>query len=429
MLKASLAGFHEVYHRIFPGKRMKTVTFIVTHGCNLRCSYCYEHNKSDARMTFETAQKAVDTLFRSDAENGVWVNPDDADGLILEFIGGEPLLEVELIDRVMDYFLARAVELRHRWATRYMINISTNGVLYDSPEVQRFLTKWRGRLSVGVTVDGDKATHDACRVDEQGRGSFDKASAAFRDIIRRHGMSGTKLTIAPGNVDKVFSSHKYMIEEYGVTQLMSNCVYEEGWNLNHATELYRQLKALADWLIETEYSEKVYLSIFSDAIGRRMPDEETQNWCGGTGKMLAFDTDGEILPCMRYSNLSLGSNREPMIVGHVDTGLAATDEQRAVIDMLEDITRQSQSTPECISCPIASGCAWCSAYNYEVYGTPDKRATFICPMHKARVLATAYYCNSSAHGTFPLNIPREWALEIVSEPEFDTLAEMAREAG
>ena len=62
---------------------------------------------------------------------------------------------------------------------------------------------------------------------------------------------------------------------------------------------------------------------------------------------------------------------------------------------LEQITRRSQSTDECYNCPIASGCSWCSAYNYEIYGTPNKRTTFICPMHKARVLANIYYWNKT----------------------------------
>ena len=57
------------------------------------------------------------------------------------------------------------------------------------------------------------------------------------------------------------------------------------------------------------------------------------------------------------------------------------------------MTRCSQSTDECINCPIAAGCAWCSAYNYEYFGELNKRATFICIMHKARALANVYFWN------------------------------------
>lgn len=72
------------------------------------------------------------------------------------------------------------------------------------------------------------------------------------------------------------------------------------------------------------------------------------------------------------------------------------------------------------------GCGWCSGYNYEVYGTPNKRATFICYMHQARVLAVRYYHNlySKKHcvkNIFPLNIPKEWALKIIPEEEYNLL--------
>ena len=147
--------------------------------------------------------------------------------------------------------------------------------------------------------------------------------------------------------------------------------------------------------------------------------------------MLAFDVDGTILPCLRYSSMSLGDNRQPLVVGHVDTGIGATREQRDTIEMLEAITRQSQSTDECLNCPIASGCAWCSAYNYEITGTPNKRLTYICCMHKARVLAASYHWNTllrleGSSERFALHIPKEWALEIIPEGEYKMLLELSK---
>ena len=73
-----------------------------------------------------------------------------------------------------------------------------------------------------------------------------------------------------------------------------------------------------------------------------------------------------------------------------------------------------------MNCPIAAGCGWCSAYNYEVFGTPNKRATYICDMHKARCLANYYYSykkNSSAD----LNCPEDWAAEIIGQEEYNYL--------
>ena len=110
--------FQDLYARMYPGKAVKSVTFIVTHQCNLRCSYCYETNKSEARMTEETARRCVDLLFQEDERGDGLVTPENADGLILDFIGGEPMLEIGLIDRIVSYFLAQAIGKNHRWATK-----------------------------------------------------------------------------------------------------------------------------------------------------------------------------------------------------------------------------------------------------------------------------------------------------------------------
>ena len=83
--------FQNTYPQMFPGRKVKTVTFIVTHQCNLRCTYCYETHKSDRKMDLETAKRCVDLLFAEDARNSELVNDRDAHGLMIEFIGGEPL--------------------------------------------------------------------------------------------------------------------------------------------------------------------------------------------------------------------------------------------------------------------------------------------------------------------------------------------------
>lgn len=414
---------------MYPGKKVKTVTFIVTHQCNLRCTYCYEGHKSDKKMTLETAKKCVDLLFAEDAKNSELVNDVEANGLIVEFIGGEPFLEIELIDRTMEYFLDRAVALDHRWATRYMINISTNGTLGDDPRVERFLKKYAGRLSVGVTIDGAKEAHDACRVDLEGNGSYDRAIRMFRRTGGAEGKRHTKYTIAPGNVALFAGAVRHLVLEEGVDTLNCNCVYEEGWTIDHARELYRQLKEVSDMLRESGVD--TWVSILDWEAGEPLPDTDTQNWCGGDGRMLAFDVDGTVLPCMRYSPIAIDS--QPLYrIGDADSGLAVRADDAARLAELRSITRQSQSEQKCLDCPIASGCAWCTAYNYERTGTPNKRVTYICQMHKARVLAQCYHHNmlhlrGPGHTPKKMHIPREWAVEIIGAEEYEMLLELERQ--
>lgn len=423
--------WQNVYPRLYPGRAIKDVTFIVTHQCNLRCTYCYEHNKSDRVMSLDIAKRAVDLMFAEDLRNSELINDVDSHGLILNFIGGEPFLEIELIDQIMTYFLNKAIELDHRWQTQYMICISTNGTLGDDPRVRRFIKKYHGRCSISVTIDGAKEAHDACRVDCNGCGSYDRAIKMFREVALTTSGRQTKYTIAPGNVDLFFDSAKTLIENENIRNLACNTVYEEGWTVEHARILYDQLKRTSDMLRELDHD--VWVSILDWEAGLPIPDTETQNWCGGDGRMLAFDVDGTVLPCMRYSSMSIG-NRPVFRIGDVWTGIGVREDDRERLALLKAITRQSQSEQKCLECPIAQGCGWCSAYNYEMTGTPDKRVTYECQMHQARVLAQCYHHNKlhlkdPMHEPKKMYIPKDWALEIISEDEYNMLMDLARQCG
>lgn len=423
--------FQNIYPQFYPGKKIKTVTFIVTHQCNLRCSYCYETHKGEGRMSLETAKRCVDLLFAEDAKNSELVNETEANGLIIEFIGGEPFLEIDLIDQTMEYFLEQAIAMDHRWKTRYMINISTNGTLGDDPRVRQFMKKYAGRLSIGVTIDGDKAAHDACRVDCNGCGSYDKAIKMFREVSGPDGKRTTKYTIAPGNLSLFADSVRHLVLDEGVDTLNCNCVYEEGWTIDHARELYRQLKEVSD-MMRTSGSD-TYISILDWEAGNPLPETETQNWCGGDGRMLSFEIDGTVLPCMRYSTLSIPENIQPLYrIGDVAWGIANREDDVKRLAALRSITRQSQSEQKCLDCPISQGCAWCTAYNYERTGTPDKRVTYICDMHKARVLAQCYHHNmlhleKPEHEAKRMHIPRDWAIEIIGEEEYENLLRLEQQ--
>ena len=210
-----------------------------------------------------------------------------------------------------------------------------------------------------------------------------------------------------------------------------NCIFEEGWTNKDATLLYNELKKAADYMIETEHYKDIYLSIFDTNIGHPMLQKDNSNWCGGTMQgMLAIYRKGNIYPCLRYMETSLGTDQPPMIVGNIYDGIGNNPADKYIIEGLEKITRKSQSTEECFNCPIAQGCAWCSAYNYQKFGTANHRATFICPMHKARVLANVYYWNSlfrheGMKERFKNYVPKEWALEIIDENEFNLLNKLS----
>lgn len=141
--------------------------------------------------------------------------------------------------------------------------------------------------------------------------------------------------------------------------------------------------------------------------------------------MLSVDCDGVLYPCIRYMPTSLGGKQPPVTCGNIRAGV-----DRVKLEEMQTITRRSQSTDECFYCPIAAGCSWCTAYNYQEFGTINRRATFICEMHKAESLANVYFWNKlyRKHGMaerFPLYCPKKWAVRIVSEEEYKALEALA----
>ena len=405
----------------------QTVTFQVTDDCNLACKYCYQMHKGKKKMSFETAKEMVDLLLSGDKGMDDYINPVRSPGLIIDFIGGEPLLEIELIDQICSYTINRMIKLNHPWLTRTMFSICSNGVCYFEPEVQRVLQKWNQRLSFSVTVDGNKELHDSCRVFPDGRPSYDLAISAAKDWVNKGGYMGSKVTIAPANVMHVYDAITHMID-LGYNEINANCVYEDGWKPIHATVLYNEMKRLADYILENnmDFENDYYCSLFEEEFFHPKQEDDLENWCGGNGVMLAVDPDGIIYPCLRYMESSLAGQQEPYSIGDVDTGICQCECHKCRVECLKKIDRRTQSTDECFYCPIGEGCSWCTAYNYQVFGTPDARATYICDMHKARALGNIYFWNkyykkNGIEKHMENHVPEKWALDIITQAEWNML--------
>ena len=411
----------------------RTVTFQVTDKCNLACTYCYQINKGTRRMRLEDAKLYVDKLLSGEDGFADYINPKISPGIIIEFIGGEPLLEIDLIDAIVDYFQEKCLVLEHPWATMFCISICSNGVLYDDPKVQRFLQKHRNHVSFSVTLDGNKELHDACRVFPEGGGSFDLAYHATTDWMSRGYYMGSKITISPENLGYLYEALMFFTG-MGYSDINANCIYEADWTEEQGGVLYRELCRYADFLLADEEYRHLNFSMFIDSIGHPKSETDLENWCGGTGDMLSMDPDGDLYPCIRYMESSLGEDRPPMCIGNVHEGLATCTEHKNCVECLQAITRRSQSTDDCFYCPIADGCSWCSAYNYQSFGTADRRVVKICPMHKGRVLANVYYWNKfyqkyEMDRHFDLWVPKQWAVPIIGEEEYEKLVTLVKENG
>lgn len=412
----------------------RPITFCVTNACQLRCTYCYEQHKGNEFMEFETAKKFIDLILSGEKGMDQYVNPEFSKAVTIEFIGGEPFLAIDLIDQITDYWMDRTTELMHPWADNFMISICSNGVAYFEPKVQEYLEKHKKHISFSVTLDGNRELHNACRVYAGTNiGCYDEALAACNDWIFRGNYMGSKITLAKENLKYMYDAIIHMVE-LGYTEIQANCAYEPEYTTDDARTFYEQGIKVADEFLkrDLDFETEYYCALFEPNFFHPKEETDNQNWCGGNGVMIACDWDGSIYPCIRYMEMSLGGEQPPLIIGNVDDGILQTPEQVSCYECLRKIDRRTQSDDECYFCPIAEGCSWCTAWNYQLYGTPDKRCKHICIMHKARSLFNVYFWNKyykkhHIKDVLSMHIPDEWALEIITQDELNMLKELSKE--
>lgn len=367
----------------------KSITFIVTKDCQLACKYCYLVGKNEKeRMTWEVAKKAIDYILAHELDF-----PEES--VIWDFIGGEPFLEIELIDRICDYIKKEMYRLNHHWFNSYRFSFSTNGINYDTEKVQTFIQKNRSHLSIGITIDGTKKKHDLNRIwkgEGPERGSYEDVVRNIPLWLTQFPHGATKVTISSADIPYIKDSvlHLYSL---GIHEVNINCVFEDVWNEGDDKLLETQLISLADEIIDNRLYNDYACSFFMERLGKPLDCvKDNGNWCGA-GKMLSIDAAGNFYPCTRFAQYSLREKRA-WIIGNIDDGID-TNKLRPFLTL----DRCTQSNDECINCDVAEGCAWCQGENYDAADTPTiyQRATAICKMHKARVRANNYYWNKLFH--------------------------------
>lgn len=361
----------------------KTITFIVTKDCQLACKYCYLVGKNtNERMSWETAKKAVDFILDNEEKF-------NDDSVIFDFIGGEPFLEINLIDKICDYLKEQMYIRNHHWFDSYRFSFSTNGINYNEKAIQQFIKKNYGHLSIGITIDGTEKKHDINRIYKStGLGSYKDVVRNIPLWLKQFPNASTKVTISSADIPYIRESvlHLYSL---GIHDVNINCVFEDVWKDGDDTLFEDQLTKLADDIIDNKLYNDHSCSFFVESIGKPLdPVSENHNWCGA-GKMLSIDAAGNLYPCTRFAQYSLRS-KKAWIIGNIYDGI--DDNKLRPLLMLD---RTTQSPQKCIDCEVASGCAWCQGENYDAAQTHTvyQRSTAICKMHKARVRANNYYWN------------------------------------
>jgi radical SAM protein with 4Fe4S-binding SPASM domain len=310
----------------------------LTHSCNLNCVYCYQKHENNMRMPLETAEHCIDWIFSH--------IPTDMNEVEIGFIGGEPLLEFDLIKEIVAYTCSR------NQAQRFIFYATTNGTVL-SDEMKTWFIKHKKCFWLGLSIDGMKETHDHNRSN-----SFDKID--FNFFLRNWPEQGIKMTLSeyslPHLADNIKFIHSLGFKEIGGVN------FSEGsfdWSQDEYLKLLvPQLKELVSFYIE---NDTLHLNqMFEKKLNYcEVKDRERQKWCGIGNGTNFFDIDGKMYPCPFVTPMTFPQN-------DIDD-ILKTD----FVDINNFI--DEYCFQNCYIYPICPTCAGANYLNFKTFKQRDKR--------------------------------------------------------
>ncbi len=347
---------------------VKALCLHVAHTCNLNCSYCFasqgKYKGEDAIMSYEVGKRAFDFLIE---------NSGTRRNLEVDFFGGEPLMNFEVVKKLVAY--ARSIEKQH--GKNFRFTLTTNGILIDD-DVIDYANKEMD--NVVLSLDGRKEVHDRFRVDYKGEGSYDKILPKFKDLVDKRGDKGYYIrgTFTHENVD--FTNDIFHMADLGFKELsMEPVVCAEndphGFSEEDKEKLLEQYEILAFEMIKREeegnpFTFYHYMLDLTEGpcIYKRV------SGCGAGSEYFAVTPNGDLYPCHQFVS------DKNYLMGNIWTGIKAKDRQA------EFKSCNVYSRAECRNCWAKLYCAGgCAANAYNASGDIKGIYKFGCDIFKKRM--------------------------------------------
>ncbi|MBE6628600.1 MAG: thioether cross-link-forming SCIFF peptide maturase [Ruminococcaceae bacterium] len=347
---------------------IKALCLHVAHTCNLNCSYCFasqgKYQGDRALMSFEVGKQAFDFLI---------ANSGSRKNLEVDFFGGEPLMNWDVVKKLVAY--ARSIEKEHNKNFRF--TLTTNGVLVDD-DVIDFCNKEMS--NVVLSLDGRREVNDHFRVDYAGKGSYDTIVPKFQEFVkRREGKNYyVRGTFTHNNVD--FTNDLFHMAQLGFTELSMEpvvCPPDDPYALTQEDlpKLFEQYEILAKEMIKRKKEGRPFTFYHymldlkhGPCIYKRITG------CGSGTEYMAVTPWGELFPCHQFvgdSKYSLGNIWDGV------TNKTIQDEFRSC---------NAYARPECKDCWAKLYCSGgCAANAYHATGSIGGIYEYGCELFKKRI--------------------------------------------
>ncbi len=331
------------------------LTLILTTYCNMSCSYCYQSVREPRSMTWPVARAGADLALSVRGR-----------GTELTFYGGEPLLEFELMRRVVDH-----VESTRGADERVKYWVVTNGTLVTE-QVADFLAAHDFKIL--LSFDGVSGAQDL-----RGEGTFrtldgvlDRLKERHPDYFRR--AVEISVTVPPRAVPFMADSVEYLLAKgVGEIDLTPVMTPAPGWDENRRRELEAQFgRILAASLEHLERTGEVPLLLYAGAGRLTGPRVTSRAMCEIVdSNSWAVDVDGTVSGCtlfapsiQAFDSDLLRACRPALTLGHVtDTGLAtrmtAFTGEVGRLPMFSEKEKKYSSCRRCADCRFFAACVTC----------------------------------------------------------------------
>ena len=347
---------------------VKAMCLLVAMDCNLRCEYCFastgDYSMGRKLMDFETGKKALDFLIENSA---------DRQTLEVDFFGGEPLMNWDVVKKLVEY--GRSQEKAHNKVFHF--TITTNGMLLDDEKTE-FIN--REMYNVVMSVDGRKEVNDRVRKRVDGKGCYDIITEKYLDLAKKRDFENyyVRGTFTKYNLD--FSNDVFHLADMGFDQISIEPVLSDSKEKYAITEA--DLPA-----VFTEYERLAQLILINRAKGKKfnffhfMLDLDQGpcaikrlRGCGSGNEYVAVTPDGDIYPCHQFVG------EEKYLMGNINEGSFNGDIKK------EFAAAHIYSKEDCRRCWARFYCSGgCNANNYTYTGNILTSHKLSCEIEKKRL--------------------------------------------
>lgn len=347
---------------------VKALCLHIAHDCNLACRYCFaeegEYHGRRAIMSYEVGKKALDFLV---------ANSGNRTNLEVDFFGGEPLMNWEVVKQLVAY--GRSLEEEHH--KKFRFTITTNGVLLND-EILEFVNKEMGNMV--LSIDGRKEVHDRMRPHRGGQGSYDEIVPKFKKAAESRGQMNYYVRGTYTHYNTDFAKDVLHLADLGFKQIsVEPVVAPETEDYAIREEDLPQLLAQYDELAEEMIKRRKegngfnFFHFMIDLEGGPCVAKRLSG-CGSGTEYLAVTPWGDLYPCHQFVG------NEDFLMGNVDEGVLRTD--------IRDEFKQCNvyAKEKCKDCFAKFYCSGgCAANSYNFTGNVNGSYDIGCELQRKRI--------------------------------------------